>query len=300
MNCSCPKCNAEIEIDPSQIPEDGTHLPCPECKGRFWIDRESYARRALKKEGKIYCDKCGHELDHSIVCTTCGVMYPDYYLVQAAKPPRRQVEKPEFSLSFSLKPAKQTYAYSGYAKTGKKSAKPFIIVASLLGLVALVALGLSSYKQMKAEEDFAKYYVMALYGIRTGTDLSLKQSARLSADWKARMAAGQSMAPRVSAEDDTRLGKVKSEIETVMKYLDPPPRKFVPAKDKLAKLFGTYTKLSTTVLAPAESLPGFTDSVAKAESDLRLAEQELKGNLPALLTEELQKAKSKYKNLKDF
>src|ERR1700687_2341971 len=119
MTGTCPKCNAEIEIDLSNLPEDGAHTPCPECKGRFWISRESYARRALKKEGKLYCDKCGNELGHSIVCAACGVMYPDYCLVQTAKPPRRQVEKADFSLSFSLKPARQNYSYTSYSDSKK-------------------------------------------------------------------------------------------------------------------------------------------------------------------------------------
>src|ERR1035441_3358055 len=88
MTCSCPKCHAQIEVDFSSIPENGTFTPCPECKGRFWTNKESYARMALKKEGSTYCDKCGKELGHQIVCAGCGVMYPDYYLVQASKPPQ--------------------------------------------------------------------------------------------------------------------------------------------------------------------------------------------------------------------
>jgi hypothetical protein len=47
---------------------------------------------ALKKKGETYCVKCGKELDHIIICTACGVKYPDYYLIQASKPTRRRSE----------------------------------------------------------------------------------------------------------------------------------------------------------------------------------------------------------------
>jgi uncharacterized protein YbaR (Trm112 family) len=131
MNCSCPKCHAPIEVDISRIPETGAFTPCPECKGRFWINKESYARMSLSKEGKTYCDQCGKELGNKIVCAECGVMYPDYYLVQTSKPPRRQIEKPDFNISFSLRAARQsythTYTYTGAKKTSAIAPVSYII-----------------------------------------------------------------------------------------------------------------------------------------------------------------------------
>lgn len=127
MTCSCPKCHAQIEIDFSSIPENGTFKPCPECNSRFWINKESYARMALKKDGNIYCDKCGKELDHLIVCAECGVMYPDYYVVQASKPPRRQVEKADlFSFSFTLRQKKITDRFIRLCSYCKKIQSHFL------------------------------------------------------------------------------------------------------------------------------------------------------------------------------
>jgi uncharacterized protein YbaR (Trm112 family) len=306
MTCSCPKCHALIEVDLSHIPEDGTLRPCPECKGRFWINRESYARVALKKEGKTYCDKCGNELEHKIVCNECGVMYPDYYLVQASKPPRRQVEKPDlFSLSFTLQPAtptySQTYTYMGAKESSGKSPKVLLKRVGLLALVVLLALGIAKLYHIKqVEKQYAKNYMRALYTIKTGTDLSLDTCAKISAEWKTKMDAGQNYAPRISADDESRLNKVKDAADRYLQYLNEPPKKFIDSKEKLVNLYGVYAKAHALAVAPTGSLPGFTTSTTNSQSEFNVAVKDLKGSLSPELSEELQVAKVIYKGLKNI
>ncbi len=306
MTCSCPKCHAQIEVDLSKIPESGTFTPCPECKSRFWVNKETYARRALIKEGRIYCDICGKELDHIIVCSACGVMYPDYYLVQASKPPRRQVEKPDlFSLSFTLKPATPTYAYTYTYTAAKKSSvrtpKVLLKRAGLLALVALLGAGMAYlYHLNQVEKQYAKNYMRALYTIKTGTDLSLNTCEKISAQWKTKMDAGQSFVPRISEEDESRLNTVKTATDSFMQKLNETPKKFINTKEKLANLYGVYTKAHTLAVAPSGSLSGFTGLTSKSQDDFNVAVKELKGSLPTELSEELQIAKVKYKGLKDI
>jgi predicted Zn finger-like uncharacterized protein len=307
MTCSCPKCHANIEVDLSRIPENGTFLPCSECKGRFWINRESYARRALVKEGQVYCDQCGKELDHKIVCAACGIMYPDYYLVQASKPPRRQVEKPDyFSMSFSLKPARQaaySYTYApeaGKSHVGKGSGFPMKRVG-LVAIVAILAVALGFfYMKMQAEQKYAKDYMRALYTIKTGSDLSLKTCARISSDWKAKTDAGQNFVPRVSAEEESRLNKVKEVTDRYMQKLNKPPDKFVINNEKLANLYGVYTNAHTMAVAPSGSLQRFSESAAKSEKDFNAALAAIKGSMPPALSKELQIAKTKYRGLQNI
>jgi predicted Zn finger-like uncharacterized protein len=306
MTCSCPKCHAHIEIDLAKIPDNGTFMPCSECKGRFWINKESYARRALVKEGQVYCDQCGKELDHKIVCAACGVMYPDYYLVQASKPPRRQVEKPDyFSMSFSLKPARQDYSYTytpavGKSPVGKVTGFPLKSVG-MVAIVALLAVGLGIfYMKMKAEQRYAQDYMRALYTIKTGTDLSLKTCARISSDWKAKMDDGQSFFPRITTEEESRLNKVKEVTDRYMQKLNKPPSKFVINNQKLADLYGAYAKAHAMAVAPSGSLQKFTESAAKSESDFNTALAALKGNMPPALSKELQIAKTRYRGLQNI
>jgi len=305
MTCSCPKCHAQIEVDLSRIPENGAFTPCPECKGRIWINKESYARMALNKEGKTYCDKCGKELDHSIICASCGVMYPDYYLVQASKPLRRQIEKPDlFSMSFTLKQAKPTYTYTTYSAAKKSSEKsPNVLLkrVSLLVLVALLVVGIGYfYHSKKSEQQYAKNYMRTLYTIKSGTDLSLTTCAKISAAWQTNVDAGQRYAPHISAEDEARLNSVKDMTDRFMLTLNEPPKKFIDSKEKLAKLYGIYTKTHTLAVAPSGSLPSYTNSASKSQDEFNLAVQEMKGSLPPELAAELQIAKVKYKSLKDI
>ena len=303
MTCSCPKCHVQIEVDLSSIAENGTFTPCPECKGRFWTSKESYARMALKKEGKTYCDKCGKELDHLIVCAGCGVMYPDYYLLQASKPPRRQVEKPGlFSMSFTLKPAaKQTYVYTGAKKSVAGPSKAIFAKVALLVLVALLAVGTGYFfHTRKSEGLYAKNYMRALYTIKSGTDYSLSTCAKLSAEWKTSMDAGQKYAPHISAEDESRLSSVKETTDRFMQTLDNPPKKLVNSKEKLVNLYTVYARVHALAIAPSGSLPGYTNSANKSQSEFNVALQELKGSLTPELTTELKIAKAKYKGFKDI
>lgn len=303
MICSCPKCHAQIEVDLSSIAENGTFTSCPECRGRFWTSKETYARMALKKDGKTYCDKCGNELDHLIVCAGCGVMYPDYYLVQASKPPRRQVEKPDlFSMSFTLKPAaKQTYIYTGAKQSVDGPSKLISAKVGLIVLVALLSVGAGYFYHIsKSEGKYAKNYMRALYTIKSGTDFSLSICAKLSTEWKTNMDAGQKYAPHISEEDVARLNSVKVTTDRIMLTLDNPPKKFVNSKEKLANLYWVYARAHALALTPSGSLPGYTDSASKSQSEFNVALQELKGSLPPVLSKELILAKAKYRGLKDI
>jgi predicted Zn finger-like uncharacterized protein len=305
MTCSCPKCDAHIEVELSKVPVNGTFMPCPECKGRFWINKESYARRALVKEGQIYCDKCGKELGQKIVCAECGVMYPDYYLVQTSKPPRRQVEKPElFSMSFSLK-ARPTYSYTYTPEVGKgyREKAPGVLMkrVGLAALVVLLAVGLGAYYlKMQAERVYAQDYMRALYTIKTGEDLSLKTCERISSDWKAKMNAGQNFVPRISAEEESRLNKVKEVTDRYMQKLNKPPKDFISNNEKLANLYGAYTKAHAIAAVPSGPLSRFTDSAAKSENEFNAALASLKENMPPALSKEFQIAKTKYRGLENI
>jgi hypothetical protein len=301
MMCSCPKCAAEIELDIAGIPDEGSYTSCPECKSRFWMGKESFARRALKKEGKLYCSACGKEIDCLTVCTACGIVFPDYYLLQASKPARRQLEKAEFSWSFGAKPAKQTYAIPQKSSSVTPLSRKFLVRAvSLVAIVALAAGGAYVYNQKKTERLYAANYVLALYGIKTGVNLSLSQCARMSADWKAKTDAGQRFAPRLTAEEESRSGRVKNELDPLMLKLDKPPQKFSKASEAITKLYGVQTRLNSLTATPPGSLGGFTDSVSRLDGDFKAAAQELKAGLPKELSEELEKAKTKYKELKDL
>ncbi len=286
-------------MDPSRVTEEGTSVPCQECDKRFWVHKESFARRILKKDGKIYCVKCSQELGPSVVCSGCGAMFPDYHAVLTAKPARRQIEKTGFSVSFSPAQAKQSYSFNQTKTTHASKSTLIKIGLAVLAVLLVVGAGIF-YQDLKAQQQFAKNYVLALYGIKTGSDLSLATCSRISTDWKTKTEAGQNSAPRIAANDEVRLNAVRDELDKVMQKLNKPPKKFGKASEKLANLYGTYDRLHSLAVAPSGSLPGFTDAASKAEADYRKAVQELKTNLPAELSEELEKGKTKFKDLQNL
>ena len=302
MMCSCPKCAAAIELDIASISEEGSYTSCPECKGRFWMGKESFARRALKKEGKIHCSACGKELDPLIVCTACGVVFPDYCLLQASKPANRQIAKAEFSWSFVAKPAKQAkqaYAIPQKSTSVTPLSRKFLVrTVCVLLFAALAAAGVTVYNQKKAERRYAANYMLALYGMKYGADLSLSQCARLSADWKAKTDAGQRFVPRLTPEEESSSDRIKTKLELVMPKLNKAPQKFSKANEQIGKLYAIETRLNALAASPSGSLPGFTDSANKLGNDFKLAAQELKAGLPKELSEEFEKASIKYKELR--
>lgn len=306
MTCSCPKCFAIVEVDLPRIPENGTFIPCQECKGRFWINRESYARMALKKEGKSYCDKCGSELAHSIVCTNCGVMYPDYYLVQSSRPPRRKIEKTDWlSVSFTLRSAKPTYTtYSTYSPVKEPRGRSPVTLFKKVGvaaIVAILAIGLGYFYHLKkVEQLYAKNYMRTLYTLKSGTELSLNTCAKISTEWRTRTESGQQYSPHVDADVESNLTRVKDTIDKFMLSLNKPPKKFTSSGEKLANLYGVYSKTYTLAIAPSSSLSAFTSSISKSQNDFKVAVQDLKSNLSQELTSELKIAQVKYKGLRDI
>ncbi len=297
MNFPCPKCDAKTPLDLSHIPEEGTSVKCQECKNRFWITRESFARRALGKEGKTLCYHCNHELSTYLNCPTCGVMYPDFCVIQTSKPVRKKQRKTSTQISFSIRPQRRPQVGTLQQPT-QRASRSLLAPAIILVLVAVLVVAVSTfYLNNRAEEQYSAGFFRALYGIKLGTDLSLRQCATIAAAAKAKMGAGQNVALTISEAEKIKLISAKSDIDTLMKRLPKTPQKFSKANDNLAKLYDVYSKSNSLAASPSGSLPAFTDSADRLERDFKQTAQELKSTLPPELAEKYQKASSKYKEL---
>lgn len=301
MTCSCPKCDVNIPVDLNSVSNEGSFSSCPECKGRFWMNQESFARRALKKEGKIYCVKCGNNLGLSIGCGACGVVYPDYILVQTTKPAHRQTAKASVSFDFSLGPKRKSYTYSDERRSSSKTTSilstrlKLVLVAVLIAVIAT-----ASYLHISSQLTYSANYIRALYVIKTGTELGLNSCAKVSADWKTTSTAAQNTRPRISQENETNLNIVKDEIDKYMLTLKDPPGKYIKANEEITKLHGLFMKVYSLALSSDSSLSAFSESINKSEIEYKLTIKELKANLPENLVKDIEKAKSKYRGLRDF
>jgi hypothetical protein len=312
--CSCPKCSAKIELELKQIVEETVSNNCPACKARYVLTRESFARRASRKAGEINCAECGGQLDHSQYCPSCKILYPDYYAAEfpdAAKKRARQNRDLFGSLkvfSFEWRSSRTpAMDYKPVLMDSEPWQEPVVwkkknIVAgvSAVAFVVLIGLGVSFYYHVKAKQQYAASYVMALYGIKTGTDLGLQVCGKISADWTAKSNSGQNTPVAITVDDENQLNKIKDKTGQYLQKLHDPPSSFAESNEKLLKLNGLFLKLHAAAVSPSGTVTSFVEMTKNIQNDFTVATADLKKNLPTELSSELKIAKAKYRGLKDF
>lgn len=291
MNSTCPKCSATIEIDQSHIPEKGMQTRCPECKTIFWVYRESFGARALKKAGQIHCVQCGGELDPSLSCPSCGILYPDFIVSQSSKPVRKRKARIPRSFTVSYRPSRKPKPRTQHKQLSvpkkqvekKSRLKGYAITIAVLVVVAAIGTGI--YLRHQAELMYSKNYVRALYGIKVGVDLGLGNYKK-------------SLTTPVKTTDDAKTNKVKIEVDKLMLRVNNPPDKYITANDKLAKLYKIYSEIYTISSKPSDSLKNYEDTAKKLEADFEKGMKDLESSIPRQLSEELENARVKYKALR--
>lgn len=294
MKCVCPKCSSPLSVDLQDIQEKGKSNKCSDCGGSYWIQRESFILRAYAVKGERYCSSCGEGLGASTYCPGCGTLYPDYCVVHSKKPGKRAFEKKSFSLNLvSLPKVKNKPATTSQrlepAKGARKAAssdlrRQLIMAGTAIAVIAGIVGGVLLYKQNSAENKFTKDFVVALYGLKSGTEHCMKKSEILGS--------GKGL----SDKDLALLKSVKAEIATAVQVLSPPPKKFNDAYNQLQTLSGTYEKLHklSTLSAPSAEV---LDSASKLDAQFTKQAKELKGVLPPQLLAELQEKSARYNNL---
>lgn len=324
MIFTCPKCSAKTELDISLIPEGGTSANCSACNSAYHVSRESIANRATRKGGEINCARCGKELDASLVCSSCGEMYPDYFVPETPEAVRRRrirmmidtvshlrdvsfewgsrsAPTVDYRLKKRPPPAQEKHKEPHREETTDKIRSRYVkLGVGLLIAVLLFSGGRFYYRQHKAKQQYAFNYVRAVYLIKTGSDLSLKACSKRSEEWKARSQAGQSGGPHISAKEETALMKVKAEVDVYMRKTYTPPKAFAPAKESLVKLQGSYLNLHALALSPQVTLSAFTDAITRSEAEFRKSAKDLKASLPDDISEELRKGALRRKELQDL
>ncbi|MDR3579273.1 MAG: hypothetical protein P4L44_04845 [Oryzomonas sp.] len=312
---TCLKCAATNEVGFNQISDDGLIIKCSSCRTRIEIVRDSCAKRASQLSRELFCVKCGHQLDHHLVCRSCGLLYPDYFVVVNHEEARRQAKSRrsakfrqafvDFGASFGPGPSKvKQGVYSPDSVVDVATWKPAVLSSglrkALVGSVVVVVIaagGFFYYRQYRAEQEFVKNYVKALYGIKVGVEGSLNACAKISEDWKATADSRVNFTPRVNMDADVKAERVKSEVDRIMQTLQNPPAKYSQAKEKLAELNNIYANLYSFKSSPRGTLDSFKSSTNKAGLGFQKAAEELKASLPEKLSKELEIAKQRYRGL---
>jgi hypothetical protein len=301
MICTCPKCKAPTQLDHADIPESGTDRICDACKSRFWLYRETFGGRALKKSGEIFCVGCGEELDRSIACPSCGELYPAFVFAQATKAAPKRTVHVRSTYYIRRRPTRKPIPKKAIAPkkpTQKLSIfNKYTISAVLLAVV--ITVGAVVYSKVKVVNEYSTNYTKILYAIKAGTDICLKPYEKVAAS------SGSSFSPydptpSLSANEQSRLNVIKAKVDTSMKKMENPPEKFVTAKEKLNNLYGVYAKIHAFALQPSGTMQKDVEAAVKMKIEFKKTSQELKSDLPKQLSEELENARAKYRNLRDF
>jgi hypothetical protein len=310
MTCNCPKCRADVDVDVSDVTEEGTTAPCPSCSVRFSLHRENFAGRAFRRTGEISCANCGSLLGPQIHCEKCGRPFPDY-VVAALNRKKAGPAIPEYRAKISLfqKKKKRTPSYA--PDLSKKAASPDkkplsardwqrnkTIVATVVILVAAAVIGGMFYVKKQAEAAYAKNFCLACYSIQLTADKSQKACQKVAAEWKAKNDAGQTYVPRISIQDETDLKKIAGKLAPLTAKLAKEPGKFKGCNEQLAKLEAPAAKMRALALAPGNSLPTLTDSTNKLDAEYRTAASHFKAALPPELMDELRASAQMYKGLR--
>lgn len=293
MKCSCPKCSAHLSEVLEDSPEKGKNGKCSECGASYWIHRESFMLRCYAVTGKRYCRNCGEALGQSTYCPGCGTLYPDYCVVHSKKPAQRAFEKKHYSLNLSLPRFAGKSAGSsqklgrGAAGTGAGASdlkRQLLMVGAGIAFLAVLAVVALLYVRDRAESKFTKEFVVALYGVKAGTEQCLKMSALLASG------------SRLVDKDLAQLKSVRAEITVALQVLSPPPEKFADAHSRLLTLSTTYEKLYSLCVtsgpaAEVAATAGTLDAQFNAQAE------ELRGALPPQLLAEVKAKIARYGNL---
>ena len=306
MTCSCPKCNNQIALDPTDIQPEGSFNKCSECGTNITIRKESFAQRALHKGDEITCAECGSKPGSSIYCQNCHAMYPDFLLIETSSVAKRKLSKIVASLNalknFKLGGATKVYGDSyaaeplsqGKAKAVQPPRNPVQLFMAVVVIIALTAGGGYYWYQEKEATKYTQNYVRALLGIKLARDLNIKMSGRLSGE----MRTGASTS--LTAAEQKAATSAKRDVDSLMKRLDKIPAKFTPNNDALNKLYGSYANLHTTVTSPPGPSDIYAASIKKIDDGFIKTARELKSGLPEKISAQLSETSKKFKTLQDL
>jgi hypothetical protein len=253
--------------------------------------------RAYRKQGRVYCFGCGQELGSDMLCLNCGSLCPDYCVVQSAKFVVHKQQKAGYSFSLPQRSKSPARAISTPKAAQQKTSKGWLVYTALAVLILALVGGMSKvYLDHKAHQEYARNFIVALYGVKSGTDLNLGLIDTLTSTWQQNLGAGN-IAPRPTQKDLDKLTVVKKRISQAMDTLNESPEKFAEAREKLLRLHGIYEEIYALNISKPGALDDYTVSADKLKAKFSKAADDLKRSMPEELSNELKASVAKYTNL---
>jgi hypothetical protein len=165
-----------------------------------------------------------------------------------------------------------------------------VLVLALVGGMTKV------YLDRQSHQAYAKDFIVALYGVKSGTDLNLGLIDKTSSAWQQNTGTGN-LIPRPTQKDLDKLTAVKKRISEAMDTPNDSPEKFADARTKLVRLHGIYEQIYALNTSMPNSLADHTLAVDKLKVSFFKAADDLKRSMPEELSDELKASVAKYTNL---
>ncbi len=258
--------------------------------------RDTSARQLPKV--KIYCPRCGKKQLLSYYCVSCRVAFAGYFTLDPEKSGHRE-ERGNGDEGTGSAPRKRSFRLLSpfLARLARLKSKPLRyrgIAASMAFLILFGSIILIRQNHVSSERRYLHNYVLALYGIRSGMELSSSICGSYTNTGNKDASPGLSLDGKINPEKKSDLDTIKHEVDSIMEEMGPPPEKLSGAAETLRKLCAVYKKQDVLANGPSGSVALYEREVdASRENFVRLLE-DLKANLPGPLADELKKDGKKY------
>jgi hypothetical protein len=227
-----------------------------------------------------YCPNCGYGQPLSESCEYCGIPFTPLAADESdAGPGNDSLSSPDKALPVI---------------PGRMSPRFRVIALALLfvSIVSLVA-GITRYRS-HSQSQFFRNYVLALYGLNSGMEMTGRVSEGKYRAWKEGVTSFVPESSGIDSDTLADLKSVKTEIDVVMEKLDSPPAGCDRAALILRRLYSIYDKSYALIVRSPDSPSLCKRDIAAAREEFSREISDLKVNLPVPLALELRKAGQKY------
>lgn len=246
----------------------------------------------------MYCPICRKGQPFSEQCTFCGCSFSCFVIMKSdTLPPKKRhsnwVASPatakQGTLHRFLSPLRSSFIRFSKASLRVRVTALFVM---LLLLIALIV-GIAQYRS-SMQKNYAQKYVVALYGINSGMNLTGMVFEGKYKAWKDGVSLEISAASDIDSETIADLVGVKAYVDETRGKMNAPPSEYYQAELILQHLYLIYEKMNSLITNSPEDLSQHKAEIATAREEFSQEIDRLKKSLPTPLVEEFKKAGQKY------
>jgi len=268
---------------------------------RIVYRRDAMNRRSVPehlRSAGMYCPSCGKGQPFSGQCAFCRCDFPCFVVVRTSTV--ANLKKPSnAAVSPGTEKQGTSHGYlaplqAAFVRLGTASMRVRVLAICVMVLLPVsLAVGISHYRS-NLQKHYSQRFVLALYGIKSGINLSGMVCEGTYKHWKEGVPLQPSASGKVDSQAIADLVAVKTEVDGIMGKMGAPPATYDQSARTLLRLYAIYDELNSKIINSPDSLSRQQTGIVKARNDFAREIGELKVNWPAPLAEEFKIASQKY------